>query len=574
MKKVVIPLIILIGISFLVWFAYINHFSTHHCLQQKKVNTTELYIIEPVLALYSFDTIVQDQLISSFPHFKVILKDKGKLKIKNNLIVDIDDSIPVMITVEIRNSNGIDRTFSNPLEKLVNGNYNEAIECLCKELISERPNVFVRINPEMEVPVNRYPWQYRSGPEYIKAFRYFAKKCKIYSPQAKIVWGPAGYPGAMEYYPGDDVVDVATITCKSDSEQPLNVYPKDYTTQYDLFRRLHRLRFINKPIFILGSNQIENNSIDSLMLSEITNIINKEKEVIYSTYNFIRPPQQKLSSEERNIIIGVYDYYSYLVNEEPITVEHLFVAFDNLRDGRFKKDFQKVIERGHDVIVSFEPFHLPDGGIDSNCLQSVIDGKYNNDLNDFFSIIMSTNQRIYLRYAHEMEIPITRYAWQSQDPVDYIHSYRHFMTYIKPWPENIKRVWGPAGDRGSIEWYPGDDLVDYISVTIFGLSDKNITDPDKQESFSTIYNRKSWRFRFNDKPLFITEFGVKGSEEFQTKWLEDAALVIRENPKIVGINYFNMTDNPQAWGEVKPPDWSITEASFHRFIEILRSNNQ
>ena len=176
---------------------------------------------------------------------------------------------------------------------------------------------------------------------------------------------------------------------------------------------------------------------------------------------------------------------------------------------------------------------------------------------------------MYLRYSHEMEIPITRYPWQSKDPITYIKSFRYFMNFKTPLPSNIKRIWGPAGDRGSLEWWPGNDVVDYISIAIYGLPDKNITDPKKQESFKTIFNRKTWRLRFVDKPIFITEFGVKGPEELQTKWLEDAAKVIVANPQVMGINYFNMTDTPKAWGEIKPPDWSITKKSFQNFIEAL-----
>jgi beta-mannanase len=121
-----------------------------------------------------------------------------------------------------------------------------------------------------------------------------------------------------------------------------------------------------------------------------------------------------------------------------------------------------------------------------------------------------------------------------------------------------------------LEWWPGNDVVDYISVAIYGLPDKNITDPNKQESFSTIFNRKYWRMRFIDKPLFITEFGVKGPEEYKSNWLEGAAKVIRENRQIVGVNYFNMSDTPKAWGDIEPPDWSISKKSFYHFLKELK----
>jgi hypothetical protein len=94
-------------------------------------------------------------------------------------------------------------------------------------------------------------------------------------------------------------------------------------------------------------------------------------------------------------------------------------------------------------------------------------------------------------------------------------------------------VWGPAGDRGSMEWYPGGDVVDFISIAIYGLPDKNITDPTRQESFETIFNRKAWRMRFASKPIFVTEFGVKGPEDFQAQWLEKAAEVLAVHGKLL-----------------------------------------
>lgn len=168
-----------------------------------------------------------------------------------------------------------------------------------------------------------------------------------------------------------------------------------------------------------------------------------------------------------------------------------------------------------------------------------------------------------------MEIPVDRYAWQKKDPIEYIKAFRYFMKFPGSEMDNIKRVWGPAGDRGSLEWWPGDDVVDYISISVYGLPDKNITDPEKQESFESIFNRKSRRMRFVNKPFFITEFGVKGDEDFQTKWLLNAAEILNKEPQIVGVCYFNMTDVPDAWGEIKPPEWSISKNTFHQFIEKL-----
>jgi beta-mannanase len=573
MKKTVFYLIVLGGVFLLGTYVVKHKDYLNNLLGIRYINTIQINPLEPILAVFSFHPEANNKILDSFIHYTLKLTDTDDWDIKREEIAQIPDSIPLVITVETWGRNFISSAINNPIDDMMNGKFNYVIEQLCTQLIGIRPNVYFRFNPEMEVPINRYPWQQKGGSAYIEAFRHFAMLCKTSAPQVKQIWGPAGYPGADEFYPGDDVVDAVSVTINSDSEMQLNVYPKDYPVTYNLYRRLHRLRFIDKPVFVLGSNQIVHDSINEILVNSITNKIIREKDIIYSKDNFKRPYSKSEYNRQRKIEIGLFDPQSLLSKEDPVTVEHIFADFDNLNDGTFERKFNKVVDRGHDIIITIEPyFSYSNLKSDLHVLQHVTEGKYDQEIAKLYAVIMSTDRRVYLRYAHEMEIPVTRYQWQSQDPVDYIKSYRYFMTFEDTLPATIKRVWGPAGDRGSLEWWPGNDVVDFISIAIYGLPDKNITDPEKQESFSTIFKRKYWRLRFVDKPIFITEFGVKGSEEYQTKWLEAAAKVIRNNPQVKGINYFNMSDTPLAWGEIKPPDWSITKKSFYRFLKVLEEN--
>lgn len=534
-------------------------------------NSVEKNVTAPVLAVFSFQSKSTSRFLNSVQHYTIKINQQNNLNLDREIIARIPDSISLMFTIEIWGGSILNSHLNNPANDIIKGKYDEVIKQLCAEFISQRPNVYFRFNPEMEVPVRLFPWQEYGS--YAESFRHFVTLCKTYAPQVKQVWGPAGYPGVLEGYPGDDLVDAASVILKSDSEMYLDVYPKNYPVAYDLMRRLHRLRFIDKPIFVIGSKNNENDSLTPQVVSNISEKINAETNQIYSAENFIRPEIKTDTSPTRSIEIGLFDQFAVLNSEKPVTVEHLFVDFGSLQDGKFQKQFNEVIQRGHKIIVTFEPFCHPVNGDDPKVLQHVTEGQYDREIANLYSIIKSTNHQVYLRYAHEMEIPITRYPWQSQNPVDYIKSFRHFMTFENPLPANIKRVWGPAGDRGSLEWWPGNDVVDYISIAIYGLPDKNITDPEKQESFKTIFHRKYWRMRFVDKPIFITEFGVKGPEDYQTRWMDAAAQVIRENPQIVGINYFNMSDVPKAWGEIKPPDWSISKKTFYSFLNVLEGNS-
>lgn len=569
MKKKVFYLIAFI-VFLMFCFYFVMHFKVfNHLIGNPIVNSIEINQSEPILGVFSFSPGAKNQIIDSIPHFTVKLRNDDDWDLKKNEIAGINDSIALIITVETFGGNIVSSYLNNPLEDMINGKFDHVIKQMCIQLIGPRPNVYFRFNPEMEVPVNTHPWQYLGGSAYIKAFRHFSSLCKTFAPQVKQIWGPAGYPGTMEFYPGDDVVDAVSVTLKSDSEIPLDAYPKNHPVDYDLFRRIHRLRFTDKPVFILGSPNNANDSVDQQLITNLTQLISKERDVVYSEENYRRPQLKEKNDWTEGFEIGFYDPQSRLIDDQAVTVEHLFADFGNLHDGTFKKSFNDAVKREHNVIVTFEPFRNPDGKTDLQVLQHVTEGMYDREIRHLYSIIRSTGRKIYLRYAHEMEIPISRYPWQSQNPITYIKSFRYFMNFMDTLPQNINRVWGPAGDRGSLEWWPGNDVVDFISIAIYGLPDKNITDPEKQESFETIFNRKYWRMRFVDKPLFITEFGAKGSEDYQTKWLEESAKLIRKNPQIKGINYFNMSDTPLAWGEIKPPDWSITKKSFHHFVETL-----
>lgn len=570
MKKWALIILLIAGLLVAGRFA-VKHRYRLTPLFVRSETTLEPDTMSPVLAVFSFQPGAQNHVLGLFPHFKLKINNLRRWNVKRSAIAQIPDSVPIMITVETWGG-PIYSVTGNPVQGVADGKFDFVFRQLCTQLIGKRPNVYFKFNPEMEVPVGLYPWQ-RFGPDRI-AYAHFRKICQACAPQVKLVWSPAGYPGTMEAYPGDSLIDAASVTLKSNSEMLLDVYPKNYPVAYDLMRRLHRLRFISKPIFVVGSGNAANDSVNKQLVSQLTRHINAERDVVYSTENFKRPEHKANFFRPDKIEIGLYDPQSLLNNEKAVTVEHLFVDFGSLQDGTFQNRFNEVVARGHNVIVTFEPFRLPGGKTDLKVLQHVTEGKYDKEINKLYSILTSTTRKIYLRYAHEMEIPITRYPWQSQNPVTYIKSFRYFMNFIKPAPKNILHVWGPAGDRGSIEWWPGNDVVDLISFAIYGLPDKNITDPNKQESFETIFKRKYWRFRFVDKPFFITEFGVKGPEEYQTKWMENAAKVVRENPEVIGVNYFNMSDTPKAWGNIKPPDWSISVNTFHHFLETLNETRR
>ena len=454
------------------------------------------------------------------------------------------------------------------LSMVTDGEFDDALRLLCG-LLPGKKRIYLRWDPDMEVPVQRHSWQYQSPSDYIEAFRHVAGICRNAKPTLQIMWSPAGYPGTEEYWPGDDVVDAVGISVNGQSELSATAYPPDPDQRTALRRKLIRTRFTNKPLWVFASG---NDSVVNALQTDLKSAVKGIKQdsgSLFQQYVMDKPAARAANAMP---VLGVYDPRQALTGSKDVHVEHLFVDLGNIQTGGFAKDFEAVVRRGHEVIVTVEPWR--DGKVrkDSSVLQNTVLGVYDEEFQSLFTTISKTNLTVYVRFAHEMEIPIHRYSWQSQDPALYIRAFRHFMDLGKG-IKNVKKVWGPAGDRGSMEWYPGGDVVDLVSIAIYGLPDKNITDPTKQESFETIFNRKAWRMRLASKAIFITEFGVKGPEDFQSEWLGKAAAVLAAHKEVAGVCYFNLADNPEVWGDIPAPDWGISPATYNHFVEALRATH-
>lgn len=531
---------------------------------------------EPVLGIYDRHEKMSSEKAVSLKHFTIRWNNvQEESPVEKQLLNTLKEKQNVLLTIEMWSGRGEAYSPHGILQGMVNGDYDKKVIKLCTDLSAvANSSIYLRWNPEMELPVNKYQWQSQSYYLYTKAFRHFAELCKKFAPQAKIVWGPSGYAGSLEYWPGSDIVDFASITLNNLPPALSSKYPAERSIPVQIKRKLHRLRFIDKPVFILGSEKIKKDTFNNQWIDAAIADIRKDTAIIYSQKNFTRSGKINIYPENSKLQLGVYDPSQQLVNEPAITVEHIFSDWGNIQEGSFKKRFDEVIARHHDVIVTVEPWKSKTHPNDKDVLNNTLNGTYDDVIRELYNIISNVKQTVYLRWAHEMEIPVERYAWQNQDPVTYIQAYRYVMQFNKNKAKNIRNVWGPTGDRGALDWYPGDDVVDYISVAIYGLPNKDITDHNRQEAFSTIFKRKFNRMRFVNKPIFITEFGVKGPQSYKKNWLDDAAATINGTREIDGACYFNFSDVPKAWGKIEPPDWSITKETFLHLTSQLKQLKQ
>ncbi|MEL6918695.1 MAG: glycosyl hydrolase [Bacteroidota bacterium] len=96
-------------------------------------------------------------------------------------------------------------------------------------------------------------------------------------------------------------------------------------------------------------------------------------------------------------------------------------------------------------------------------------GDYDHVIKKYSTWAKSVNRPIYLRIGYEFDGP-----HNELEPEEFIKAYRHIVDLIrKKRVDNIAFVWHsyaskPFKDKPLSAWYPGDDYVDWVAISVFG----------------------------------------------------------------------------------------------------------
>jgi cellulose synthase (UDP-forming) len=261
-------------------------------------------------------------------------------------------------------------------------------------------------------------------------------------------------------------------------------------------------------------------------------------------------------------VLGAYDPDGLLSSVDQIAIEHEFVSWkwaDNL-----EATITQIRSRGRFPLITIEPDPLGKNGLrKASLFNDILEGSYDETIMALAqSISGHTPQPILIRWGHEMELT-GLYPWSQENPEGYIAAYRYFVDFFREKDiNNVFWVWSPAGNIGNEKYYPGDDYVDFVGITI--LADEGwdkrfgINHP---RSFVELMNEKYYLAETFDKPIIVAEMGVSGSVERKTEWLKWGFASFDYYPQLWGLVYYNDRNRANPITD-STPDWKITESIF------------
>lgn len=197
-------------------------------------------------------------------------------------------------------------------------------------------------------------------------------------------------------------------------------------------------------------------------------------------------------------------------------------------------------------LLTIEPRHR-EGLLTANLLLDTSQGVYDQEILAVAQAIKKhAPQKIMFRWGHEMDL-CGVYDWSTCVAPDFISAYRHVVDLMRQQGvENVLYVWSPGGNSNAPEFYPGDDYVDYVAMTLLVAEDWDKlfnAAPPYPQAFETAFVPRYNRLAQFQKPVFIAEMGISYSDPKinRTPWLTAAFLNLdtQRYPLFCGWVYFN-----------------------------------
>jgi endoglucanase len=260
--------------------------------------------------------------------------------------------------------------------------------------------------------------------------------------------------------------------------------------------------------------------------------------------------------------VGVLDSADSLKEQAGIGYTHEFTVWKKKLTNELDLSFTNAKNHKRDLLLTVEPW--PEDGVSGEVEYAQIQrGDYDTTIKTICSRLGTEFKKPILRWGHEVDLAgSSRYAWATKDTVGFIKAFQHLYGVCKETAKNVQIMWSPAGVEAAPSYYPGNEFVDLIGLSIFGYPDYEMKEFGKAYTLDDVLSPRYARLASLNKPIVIAELGVSGDNEYQKKWLDQAFSQFTSKvayPNIAGFIYFN-AQGGEAWvNAINPPDFRFND---------------
>lgn len=256
---------------------------------------------------------------------------------------------------------------------------------------------------------------------------------------------------------------------------------------------------------------------------------------------------------------GVYDPDGDFASDNEVVIEHLFLPWEDVYLPSLNDADAYAKERNRALLVTLEPWtwSRSERNTAQYLRRGISSGAYDANMKAVCDVLATLESPVTLRWGHEMDDDNGQFIWAGWQPEDYIGAYKRMIDVCRTSAPEITVMWSPLGDEGMEKYYPGDDYVDLVGISVFGLQAWDKAKFGRNRSFDDIFQPRYERAAAFGKPVVVAELGYVGDSEYVEAWNSQVRQAKPENPSLVGVAYFNYPEVypwPEGFGM---PDWRV-----------------
>lgn len=262
---------------------------------------------------------------------------------------------------------------------------------------------------------------------------------------------------------------------------------------------------------------------------------------------------------EGGTAFGAYDPNGDFANEDGLVTEHVFLPWEdaNLSDLADMDDYAH--SRGRKIMITIEPWSwMRERRYSAPRLRDLtLSGGRDTQMRAVLAAVSDFRSPLIIRWAHEMDCRTGRFSWQNWAPADYIRGYRRMAALTREMLPDAALMWSPKGEPTLNAYYPGDDVVDIIGLSVFGLQAFDEVEYGAPRRFAEVLRPGYERCAGYGKPIWVAELGYEGPLSYLRSWVGDVTRRSDEFPALEEVIYFNDREvNP--WPhDLGLPDWRV-----------------
>jgi endoglucanase len=254
---------------------------------------------------------------------------------------------------------------------------------------------------------------------------------------------------------------------------------------------------------------------------------------------------------------GAYDPGGDFTGDSAVAIEHLFLPWQDVFLPSLNDADAYALARNRALVVTLEPWTWTrDERNTPEALQAgIADGTYDGNMTAICSVLGTLQSPVTLRWAHEMDDDNGQFIWAGWQPDTYVAAFRQMIDICRAVAPDINVMWSPLGDEGMEAYYPGDDYVDLVGISVFGLQAFDQAEFGRDRTFTEILGPRYARAAVFGKPVVVAEVAYSGTQAYVDGWESELRKPRPEYPELVGVVYFNQREVYPWPDNLGLPDW-------------------